>query len=239
MKSMILGALALIGMTTSVLAGPEGPWPEESRGLSVPAADWVLVVPAERDASGELKIFSRKSEWAKSWTVPKATPSGRRTVALMGDAEDQREIEGWKVDGLDMQSLSRVLQKYKAPAIAVAVRDETGETAVAAWVPGTEAAWRFSGFSRDEVLESIDLMMEGPDYGEMIPVYVSGQRYSPTGAQYRLDLPSIENVDLLESAGTLFVHSVDPSGMPRAIVTVSVGWGLKDALEEAGFYISN
>ncbi|MTH95119.1 hypothetical protein [Roseibium sp. RKSG952] len=239
MKPMILGALALIGITTSAIAGPEGPWPEESRGLSVPVADWILVVPAERDASGELRIFSRKSEWAKSWTVPKATPSGRRTVALMGDAEDQREIEGWRVDGLDVQSLSRVIRKYKAPAIAVAVRDETGETAVATWVPGAEAAWRFSGFSRDEVLKAIDLMMDGPDYGEKRPIYVSGQRHSGSATEYRLDLPSIEDIELLETGGTLFVRSIDPSGLPRVIVTVSVGWKLKDALAEAGFYISN
>lgn len=239
MKSMIVGALALIGMTTSTLAGPEGMWPEASRGLTIPPADWVLIVPAERDAHGELRIFSRKSDWVKSWTVPKATPSGRRTVALMGDAEDQRQLEGWKVDGLDTQSLSMVIQKYKAPAIAVAVRDENGETAVAAWVPGTEATWRYSGFSREEILESIDLMMDGPDYGDMRPVYVSGQRFSGQSTEYRLDLPSIEDVSLLETAGTLSVQSVDPSGLPRAIVTVSFGWNLKDALAEAGYFISN
>lgn len=240
MKRLLAPAvIGLFALTSQALSGPEGSWPDASRGLGVPETDWILVVPAERDENGDLAIFDRKSEWVKGWTVPKATPAGKRTVTLMGDAEDKRILEGWQVDGMDTESLGIMIEKYKAPAIAVAVKDVYGETAVAAWVPGAEASWNYSGATRDDVLASLDALMSGPDFGELKPVYVSGQRSTAGGTEFRLDLPSYDDIAALEQGGTVFVKSRDSTGIPQIVVSVAPGWTLEEALREAGYFTTN
>lgn len=115
------------------------PWPERARGRSLPRPAWILVIPASRDAQGRLSVWNRDEDWTKSWRVPSI--EGRtRIVTLMGDSEDLRTITADAFDGMEIAPIERVMRKYGAPAIALAVEAEES-AAIAVYVPGYAASW--------------------------------------------------------------------------------------------------
>lgn len=61
-------------------------------------------------------------------------------VTLMGDAEDARNIDASAVDDMRIDPIDRVMRKYGAPAMGLAVDNGTS-AAVAVYVPGHPASW--------------------------------------------------------------------------------------------------
>lgn len=81
------------------------------------------------------------------WRAP-ATVDGLRIVPLFGDDEDKRSVTAESIDGMMVDSLERVMRKYGAPAVALAVTD--GRTVgLAGWVPGYAASWEPSDVHQD------------------------------------------------------------------------------------------
>lgn len=120
-------------------SSPAAPWPIAAQGRSLPRPDWVLAIPARRQADGSLAIWDRNDDWTKEWRVPKVV-DGLRIVTLLGDSEDRKRITPSAIDEMLVDQMRPVMDKYGAPALALIVTDGQS-TAVAGYVPGWTAAW--------------------------------------------------------------------------------------------------
>lgn len=115
------------------------PWPDLAYERGLPRPDWVLAIPARRGADGRLTIWDRRDPWTSAWRVP-TTVDGLRIVTLFGDTQDRRSITPEAIDGMLVDQMRPVMDKYGAPALALIVDDGQG-IAVAGYVPGYPASW--------------------------------------------------------------------------------------------------
>jgi len=240
----ITTAILLILSSVPALAKPEGAWPEEARSLPLGRPAWVLVVPATRDPDGSIRLWDRQDQWLRSWIVPKATPGGIRTVAISGDSEDQKLIQGEQLDNMRVDSLKVLARKYSAEAVAVVVRDSREEVAVAAWREGAHATWNEAMSEagapepRREALAVMDeLFADASDAGQVSPraadtARVVAERLSYDGVrmEYRLEIDS-SLADMLRSSASLEVTRI---GEGTADVLVMDGRDIADILLELG-----
>lgn len=104
-----------------------------------PGTGWILVVHAVRGPGGRLAPWDRTDPWGMVWRVP-TDLEGFRTVPVAGDAEDATVVTGQALDAFDGRAFRHLAAKYRAPAVAVAVR-EGGEAAVAVWRNGYATEW--------------------------------------------------------------------------------------------------
>lgn len=139
LRALALVALALLPAPHAAASEAAAPWPESARGRPLPRPSWVLVIPARRAADGSLSIWRRDDEWTKAWRAPRLV-RGIRMVSLFGDSEDRRAVTAEAIDGMLVDSLSSVMRKYGAPALALAVTDGRS-VALAGYVPGRPASW--------------------------------------------------------------------------------------------------
>ena len=243
MKRMLAAAAVLSAAWSAAYASPEGGWPESARGVGLPQPDWVLVIPARRDGGGALVPWSKEDPWTREWIVPKATPRGMRTVAVTGDAEDRRVIDGWLVDSMDVEALSRLADKYGAPAVAVAVMDESGDTAVAAWSPGNHASWDHGGWgraAREGVLAAIDGLFSGQRHGfhAAYDVRITGQRGAGYAREYRIEAEDEAVIDLIDTIpGLRVAERLWVAEGAAAAVSVTDGRAVEDVLRGAGLIV--
>lgn len=123
-----------------VLKNPEpGPAADET-GASLSRPAWILLVHAYRTPKGDLVLWDRNSDWAKIWRVP-GMIEGIRYVPVSGDAEDRERV---KSSGGHVEGLSFLVNKYRAPAVALVVRD-AGRISVTAWKgAASSGAWKAS-----------------------------------------------------------------------------------------------
>lgn len=240
MRSHWIFLAAALLVSASAAAAPEGMWPDEARGASLPKVDWILVVPAKREADGSLVLWDRSDPWTRSWVVPKPTPHGVRTVAIVGDSEDRRNVDGWSIDSMDIHPLSQLAAKYSAPAIAVAIEDGLGQIAVAGWSPGQSAAWQaVAGSSREDALAALDDLFSGDvsDDGEF-DISITGQRTSEDGwIEYRVEFrhPIVEEV--LRGIEGLDVYGYADMESPSLIVRPNDGRDVETILRSAGLQL--
>jgi len=231
----------LMSMSTAHTA-PQGSWPDEASYISLSKKSWVLVIPARRSETGDIVLWDKDDDWLQQWIVPRQTPSGTKTVAITGDADDKRMVLGWHLENMDVNALNKLAGKYKAPAIAVAVKDASQQVAVAGWVSGEGAAWRFvssSGATRESALGVIDEIFSGYSEPNEIAVAqdkveITGQRFNDGWTEYRLesfDQPSLErlySIPGVEVMGTLDANN------PSVIVRVTDGRDIETVLRSAG-----
>lgn len=240
MRNVIAAALALCAQPFAAAAAPEGMWPQEANGISLPPAEWVLVVPARREADGSVTLWDKEDAWTREWTVPRATPAGTRTVAIVGDSEDRRAIDGWRLDSMDLEVLGKLARKYRAPAVAIAVKDGEGEAAVAGWSEGNGASWRPAGpeGGRNGVLASIDEIFSGGDGQDNFDVAITGQRFDGRLIEYRIETgqPIIDEV-LAGIPGLEVVGHEYDAESPSTIVRVVDGRDIEAVLRSAGIRV--
>lgn len=233
-------AFALVAATGGASAAPEGSWPEESRGQPLPKPEWILVVPARRGPDGAVKAWDKEDSWTREWIVPRATPSGTRTVAIVGDSEDRRNIEGWSLDEMDVAALGRLASKYSAPAVAVVVEDDLGAAAVAAWMPQQAATWETAGAgdARNGSLATLDSIFSGGSPSrESFDVAITGQRVDGGRTEYRIELAHPIMEDVLRGVPGLDVIGYVDAKRPSLIVSVNDGRDIEMVLRSAGIGI--
>lgn len=142
-KRTLIAALLCVALVSPEIglaqSTPAAPWPYSAQGRSLPRPDWILAIPARRNADGSLAIWDRDDEWTKAWRVPQVI-DGLRVVTLLGDSEDRRSITPEAIDQMLVDQMHPVMQKYGAPALALIVTDGQS-TAVAGYVPGWQASW--------------------------------------------------------------------------------------------------
>ena len=247
MKLPIL-LLAALAVTSPALATPQGSWPEEMRGYSLPKQDWIMIIPATRLPDGSVSVWNRSDAWNREWTVPKATPGGTRTVAVNGDSEDMRIVSPYQIDNMSVSSLSRLAGKYGAAAIAVVVAEEEGNVAVAAWAKGNYATWETSfdngGKRRDSALSTLDEIYSGTGNApaaasqDRSPQAISilGQRYDESHGrmEYRIAGP-IELLDRIASDPAFVVTSRNENVPPSIDIIVVDGRDVEQVLSESRY----
>lgn len=235
-RTIVLLSLFLYSATAG--ANPSGMWPPEARGGGLPKVDWVLVVPAVRTAQGELEIWNNADSWTDEWTVPRPTPGGLRAVAIKGDASDIRTVSGHDLDGMDLEALGYLAEKYSAPAVAVAVKEEGAGTAVAAWVPGSAAVWdealSLSGH-REAALSLIDGLIGSSGNEAHLEVAITGQRSTGTGLEFRLEAADTVILDVINSLPGLEVR--ERLSEREVVVATTEGRGIEEVLTAAGLSV--
>lgn len=180
-------ALALAGEVSAQSLPSRGPGPvraETDAGLDGATVDedattserpmnfgrvpWVLVVEAVRTAKGDLLPWDGDGEWARLWRVP-GDASGTRFVPLDGDAEDRERV---RVDAKTKalpSGLDFVAGKYRAPAIALVVREPSG-VAVMPWRGGygswLRASLQQGAPAEDAKVEALKLIARAFPAGE-------------------------------------------------------------------------
>ncbi|MBY3151016.1 hypothetical protein HFO56_01040 [Rhizobium laguerreae] len=248
MKLQTAAVLSLLS-TAPALASPQGSWPEDMRGFSLPKQDWIMILPATRKTDGTVSVWNRAEAWNRQWIVPKATPNGTRTVAVNGDSEDMRIVSPEQIDNMSVAALSKLAGKYGASAIAVVVLEEPGEVAVAAWARGNYATWdsavdgsapRLGALKTlDEIYAGADRNMiagpEAPEGDSEGPVTIVGQRFDErTGRmEYRISGPT----DVLGriAADPAFDVSAKNEDVPPTIdLSVRDGRDVEQVMSEAG-----
>lgn len=100
---------------------------------------WILVVHAVRNSAGRLVPWDRNDPWSAIWRVPTAL-KGFRVVPVTGDAEDVAQCSGQSLDAFDGRAFRHLATKYRAPAVALVVR-EGGEAAIVSWRNGFTTEW--------------------------------------------------------------------------------------------------
>lgn len=196
------------------------------------------------------------------WRAP-ATIDGLRIVPLFGDDEDKRSVTAESIDGMMVDSLERVMRKYGAPAVALAVTDGRA-VALAGWVPGYAASWEPADVQRDPAQTKAHALtilsgmfrsggsqsarpqpergVESPGAGD---VQIEAYRAGAGGAtEYRLILlpPPAAIVDQalerLQAVQGIQVLSSEPyaEGL-RLVVSSTAGRQLSAELRAAGFSV--
>jgi len=231
MKRLSLALAVMIAPARS-LAGAEGYWPPEARGMTLPKPAWVLVVPAQRGADGTVSAWDRTGPWMRKWVVPRSAKGNLRTVAVTGDSEDARIVDGTQIDNMDTSALGRLASKYGAPAVAVVLEGTEGEAAVAVWKPGHGAAWDMTHPGEDAREGSLRLIGELFS-GQRKPRFqITGVRTVAGVEQYRLSAGDASLLDRLgEMPGIKVVETLDgDDDRPSAVVTVTDGRRIEDVL---------
>lgn len=249
MRTIRLAAIAAL-FAIPALASPQGDWPEEMRGASLPRQPWIMVIPATRLPDGSISVWNRSDAWNREWIVPKATPTGMRTVAINGDSEDSRIVSVAQIDNMSVAALSKLASKYGAGAIAVVVAEENEGVAVAAWSKGNYATWdaaEVSNGQRQGALDALDRIFSGkpgqspstdPQLGRMgEALTIAGQRFDhPSGTmQYRLT-GGQSALDKLAENPSFTVHARNGSVPPSIDISVVDGRDVEEALSEAGLF---
>ncbi|WP_408902739.1 hypothetical protein [Methylobacterium radiotolerans] len=109
------------------------------RRTGSPGIPWILVVHAVRDRTGRLVPWDRSDQWGAIWRVPTVLDRFK-VVPVTGDAEDAGMVTGQALDAFDGRAFRHLVAKYRAPAVAVVVR-EGGEAALAVWRNGSATEW--------------------------------------------------------------------------------------------------
>jgi hypothetical protein len=109
------------------------------RRIGSPGIPWILVVHAVRDRTGRLVPWDRSDPWGAIWRVPTVLDRFK-VVPVTGDAEDAGMVTGQALDAFEGRAFRHLLAKYRAPAVAVVVR-EGGEAALAVWRNGSATEW--------------------------------------------------------------------------------------------------
>ena len=109
--------------------------PDSGVKPSHPLPSWIFVIAAERDGSGRM-VWSRGSEWSKSWLAP-VRRDGTSLVSTLGDADDHDRVRGPSLPSQD--AVRWLARKYRAPAVALLIRDATGEVTIDYWDIGHES----------------------------------------------------------------------------------------------------
>ncbi len=260
-RTFLLSIALLSSLTPALPAEPAAPWPDSARSSSLSRPSWVLLIPARRLPNGTLAIWERNDDWSRMWRAP-ATIDGLRIVPLFGDDEDKRSVTAESIDGMMVDSLERVMRKYGAPAVALAVTD--GRTvALAGWVPGYAASWEPSDVHQDpsqtkaQALTVLSAMFRAGGNSQVSrtqpekasegagDIQIEAYRTGADGAtEYRLILlpPPAAIVDQalerLQAIQGLLVLSSEPyaEGL-RLVVSSSSGKQLADDLRAAGFSV--
>lgn len=102
-------------------------------------SSWILVVHAVRTSAGRLVPWDRNDPWGAVWRVPTAL-KGLRVVPVTGDAEDVAQVTGQALDAFDGRAFRHLAAKYRAPAVALVVR-EGAEAAIVSWRNGYTTEW--------------------------------------------------------------------------------------------------
>ena len=102
-------------------------------------SSWILVVHAVRNSDGRLVPWDRSDPWGAVWRVPTML-KGFRAVPVTGDAEDVAQVTGQALEAFDGRAFRHLAAKYRAPAVALVVR-EGGEAAIVAWRNGFTTEW--------------------------------------------------------------------------------------------------
>lgn len=236
MKRMLIAALALLPFPA--LAGAEGEWPPEARGVGLPRPAWVLVVPASRDRTGAISAWDRSGPWMRRWIVPKPAKGNVRTVAITGDAEDARLIGGTELDNMDAAALGRLAAKYRAPALAIVVEGPDGDAAVAAWSAGRDASWDVTAAgedAREGSLRIIGDLFSGETRAKVPDVAITGIRTVEGVDQYRLEAVDAAAMDVLRGLPGVSVIEVHADARrPWAVVTVTDGRAIEEVISSMG-----
>jgi hypothetical protein len=163
LKYLVATAAFLAPLSANATA--QGSWPNDFRGGTFSKPAWILVIPVQRQADGSLAIFDRKNPWVREWIVPQPTAQGIRTVTIVGDSEDKRLVSADDIDQMRGSALQRLARKYNAPAVAIAVSDADGTTAVAAWMPGRQATWDtpIEGEGKQALITALDAIFTGSE----------------------------------------------------------------------------
>lgn len=109
------------------------------RPVQYSGSSWILVVHAVRTPAGRLVPWVRNDPWGAVWRVPTAL-KGFRVVPVTGDAEDVAQVTGQALDAFDGRAFRHLASKYRAPAVALVVR-EGGEAAIVSWRNGFTTEW--------------------------------------------------------------------------------------------------
>lgn len=113
--------------------------PAADRRIGSPGIPWILVVHAVRDRTGRLVPWDRSDPWGAIWRVPTVLDRFK-VVPVTGDAEDADMVTGQALDAFEGRAFRHLVAKYRAPAVAVVVRDG-GEAALAVWRNGFATEW--------------------------------------------------------------------------------------------------
>ena len=240
----LAAAILLLLAAPPALAAPEGSWPQDMRGYSLPRQDWIMIIPATREQDGSVSVWNRDDPWNRSWRVPRPTPSGTRTVAVNGDSEDMRIVSPGQIDNMSVGALSKLAAKYGASSIAVVVEDDAGDVAVAAWARGNYATWEATpgyGDPREAALDVLDGIFSGaepppsPEASGDDTVSIVGQRpdASAGGMEYRITgRPSA--LDRIAASTEFRINRRNDDVPPSVDVTVLDGRDVEEALARAG-----
>lgn len=228
------------------MASPQGTWPEDMRGYALPKQNWIMIIPATRKTDGSVSVWNRSDDWNREWIVPKATPSGTRTVAVNGDSEDMRIVSPAQIDNMSVSALSKLAVKYGASAIAVVVAEENGEVAVAAWAKGNYATWESAindGSSRQAALNALDEIYSGMDPSLSISAdrtedgyaKIVGQRFNEQSGQmeYRI-VGTVSVLDAIANNTSFDITARNDAVPPSLDITVRDGRDVEQILYEAG-----
>lgn len=240
MKPFTLALAALLLSASAASAVPEGQWPEEALSVSLSAPAWILVVPAWRNADGSLDAWPKDSAWSRAWLVPRPTPAGTRTVAIVGDSEDVRAVGSAAFETMDATALGWLAAKYKAPAVAVAIGDADGLLSVAGWIQGEGAAWRRAGGGdpRDASLSAMDDIFSGAGNAAGFDVAITGQREGQGRMEYRIEVRQEIMEDVLRGVTGLEVLGRVDSDPPALIVSPKDGEDIESVLRQAGIAVA-
>lgn len=235
--AFIAGTVTLL--PTVATAAPSGLWPYEAQGRTLPASDWVLMIPGSRDENGDLSIWEDAPEWSEEWLVPERTPLGTQIVAVKGDAQDKRTVQAIDVDEMNVDAMHYLIEKYSAHTIAIAVQEENAGVAVAIWQPGQYAVWEEAfgyGNHKGMAVGLIDeLLEENASIGGEVDVYIVGQRDSPMGMEYKIRVEDTLIMDVLQSLDALEIREW-LSG-EEIVVSPKTGYDIETALSSSGLRI--
>jgi hypothetical protein len=243
-------AAVLTLLAAPAMASPQGSWPEDMRGYSLPKQNWIMILPATRRTDGTVSVWNRADPWNRQWIVPKATPNGTRTVAVNGDSEDMRIVSPEQIDNMSVAALSKLAGKYGASAIAVVVMEEPGQVAVAAWAKGNYATWESAvdeGAPRLDALKTLDEIYGGADHDMTVGdrgapdapddqrVSIVGQRFDEQAGrmEYRISGPSTA-LDKIAADPAFEISARNDDVPPTVDLSVRDGRDVEQVLSEAG-----
>lgn len=200
MHKLVLIFTILLSLTPSVFAQgyAAGAWPNSAWERGLPRPQWVMAIPARRTTDGNLVIWDRRDEWSRAWRVPRII-DGMRIVTLMGDTQDSRSITPAAIDGMLVDEMQVVLEKYGAPALALIVNDGQN-IAIAGYVKGWQASWTAISAeadvqeSRERSIEAIGRLFNGAGVQNFtqpttaIEIIAYRQNQYTGGVDYRLSI---------------------------------------------------
>jgi hypothetical protein len=143
---------------------------------------------------------------------------------------------------MDVNVLNKLAAKYRAAAIAIAIKDKSEQLAVAGWVSGEGAAWRSINSheaNREAALGMIDDIFNGysdPSEGTVQEdtIAITGQRQNAGWTEYRLEYFSPESILKLQSIPGVEIVGNSDTNRPSVIVRITDGRDIETVLRSAG-----